>query len=331
MQEEAKLSGQSFLLSPFSAFNALAVLAQGAGGTTLQELVNGLHINSNKAIVAKQFQTYYKELRKNAGDTTFNLANRIYTQQSFKLNSTFQAVATQKFGSGIQSLNFANAQASANTINTFVSQQTHGKITDLFSASSLSSDTLVVIVNALYMKGLWLHKFDPENTKSGQFSSFEYATYMNQVNKFNYAALPELDATALEMPYANSSFAVVFILPNENVAYADVENKLQTYGWKKITSQMRTQQVNVTIPKVQITYQTSLNYVLSKVGINQIFANNANLNGILATPQSLKVSQVVQKCFLELDENGATAAAATGKFYYILQSNLRDTSDFNTI
>lgn len=319
MQAQANLSGQSFLLSPFSAFNALAVLAQGAGGTTLQELVNGLHINSNKAIVANQFQTYYKELKKNAGDTKFNVANRIYTQQSYQLNATFQAVATQKFGSGIQSLNFASSQASANTINTFVEQQTDGKIQNLISASSLSADTRVVIVNALYMKGLWLHKFDVKNTRDGTFSSFEYATYMNQRNKFNYTALPELDATALEMPYANSSFAVLFILPNANVEYGDVENKLKTYDWKKITSQMRAQQVNVTIPKVEMDYQESLNYVLSKVGINQIFANNANLNGILAKPEPLEVSQVVQKCFIEWDENGATAAAATGKCHYIVK------------
>lgn len=81
---------------------------------------------------------------------------------------------------------------------------------------------------------------------------------------------------------------------------------------------MRAQQVNVTIPKVKMDYQESLNYVLSKVGINQIFANNANLNGILAKPEPLEVSQVVQKCFIEWDENGATAAAATGKCHYVI-------------
>lgn len=312
-QQQANLSGQSFLLSPFSVFNALAVLEQGAEGTTLQELVNGLHINSNKMLVANQFQTYYQELRKNAGETTFNVANRIYTQQTYKLNPTFQAVVHQKFGSGIQPLNFANSQASANTINNFVEQQTNGKITDLISASSLNADTRLVIVNAIYMKGLWLHKFDAKNTKSGPFSSFEYATYMNQVNKFNYTALPELAATALEMPYASSTFSVVFILPNLNVAYANVENKLKTYDWKKITSQMRVQQVNVTIPKVNMNYQQNLNYILSKAGINEIFADNANLNGILAESEPLQVSQVVQKCFLELNEDGALAAAATGK------------------
>lgn len=88
---------------------------------------------------------------------------------------------------------------------------------------------------------------------------------MNQLNSFNYTALPELDATALEMLYANSTFSVVIILPNANVAYGDVENKLKTYDWTKITSQMHVQKVNVTIPKVQMTYQQSMNYILSKV------------------------------------------------------------------
>lgn len=265
LQQQANLSGQSFLSSPFSVFNALAVLEQGAEGATLQELVKALHINSNKAIVANQFQKYYKELQKNAGSTVFSVANRIYTQQSYKLNPTFQAVVKQKFGSGIQPLNFANAQASANTINSYVEQQTHGRIQNLISAGSLSAATRAVIVNAIYMKGLWLHKFDKKNTKSGPFSSIEYATYMNQLNSFNYTALPALDATALEMLYANSTFSVVIILPNANVAYGDVENKLKTYDWTKITSQMHVQKVNVTIPKVQMTYQQSMNYILSKV------------------------------------------------------------------
>lgn len=307
MQAQASLSGQSFLLSPFSAFNALAVLEQGAEGTTLQELINGLHIDSNKSVVANQFQEYYEELQKNAGDTTFNVANRIYTQQNYKLNPTFQAVATQQFGSGVQPLNFANSQASANTINSFDEQQTNGKITNLISASSLNALTRLVIVNAIYMKGLWLHKFNKANTKSGPFASAETATYMNQVNKFNYAALPEIGAAALEMPYVNSTFSVVFVLPNENVAYADVENNLKTFDWKKITSQMSEQQVNVTIPKVKMNYQQNLNFILSQVGINQIFEDSANLSGLLVSPEPLKVSQVIQKCFLELTEDGAEA------------------------
>lgn len=251
------------------------MLEQGAEGTTLQELVKALHLNSNKTIVANQFQKYYKELQKNAGSTTFNVANRIYTQQNYTLNTTFQAVAQKKFNSGIQSLNFANAQASANTINNYVEQVTNDRIKNLISPDSLGADTRIVIINALYMKGTWVHKFDPKNTKSGQFASNENATYMNTLASFNYTELTELDATALEMRYTNSSFSVVIILPNENVQYGDVENKLKTYDWKKITSQMRVQKVNVTIPKIQVNYQQSMNHVLSKVcsGYSRLIKN----------------------------------------------------------
>lgn len=226
-----------------------------------------MHINCNKATVANQFQNYYTELKKNAGLTEFKVANRIYVQQSYKLNTRFQAVAEQEFGCGVQSLNFAAAARSAQIINNFVENETNGKIQNLMSPNSLNGDTRIVIVNAIFIKGKWERKFPKENTRSGPFSTTEYATYMNTIDNFNYARLPKLDAKALEMRYANSSFSVVIILPNEGVLYRQVEQKLKTYDWRTITSQMRMQKVNVTMPKIKVNHEQNLNYILGKVCI----------------------------------------------------------------
>lgn len=265
MQQEANLSGRSFLLAPFSIFTLLVLLGQGAEGRTYSEIAKALHLNSNKAMIATQYHKCYKKMRRNAGSTIFNVTNRIYVQNGCELNETFQAAAEFKFKCDIQSMDLADAEDSANTINDFIELRTDDKVQTLVTPELLSADTCVVIVNTIYLKGLWEHKFDKKHTKSGTFSTTERATYMNTVNDFNYAELSELKASALEMRYANSSLSFVVILPNFDVKLADVERRLETHDWDNIPSRMQMRKVNVTIPKIKMEISRNLNYVLSRV------------------------------------------------------------------
>lgn len=128
------------------------MLSQGANGKTYQQLVTGLGINNDRAVVADQFQNYYQALQRSAGSTTLSVVNQIYLQSGFQLNQTFQNVAVEKFSSGLQTLNFADAAASAQTINTFVETKTNNKITDVVSSSMFDSTTRAVLINAVYFK-----------------------------------------------------------------------------------------------------------------------------------------------------------------------------------
>lgn len=261
-------SSENYLTSPLSAFEALGVLSQGAEGKTFEELVNGLDVSKNKAVVANQFQEFNKELNKSAGTMEFRAANRVYVSQKYKLNETFQQTVQRNFDAGIQSLNFANATQSADTINHFVESETNGKIQNLISPGSLGADTVSVIVNAIYMRGQWMRKFDKKKTKSGLFFSTKTkktVDYMNQVADFNYSELPDLNATALKMLYVNSSFSFVIVLPKPDVQLADVENKLKTYDWSRITEQMHVHKVNVTMPKFKNEFTQNLNTILKNV------------------------------------------------------------------
>lgn len=195
----------------------------------------------------------------------FNVANRIYVAKKYRLNGRFQKIAEQKFDAGIQSLNFAHAADSAKTINKFVEDETENKIQNLISPDALDASTAVVIVNAIYMYGEWQHQFNVENTKPGRFAADETATYMHTEAKFNYARLSQLNAAALEMRYANSSFSVVILLPDEKVQLADVETRLTVFDWKQITGEMHERKVKVAIPKFKTEYQQNLNAMLSNV------------------------------------------------------------------
>lgn len=190
------------------------MLAQGAGGTTFQQLATALGTGNNKKLTATQFKNYYNLLNMAVGSATFSLANEIYVQYGYQLNQQYEKVVVTQFLSGIEQLNFADAEESAQTINEFVADKTDDKIQNLISPEMLGPDTRLVLVNAIYVQGEWLHQFDATNTYQGDFiikTTTAPVEFMTQQNRFNYGNIEDLDATALELQYANSNLSFVIL------------------------------------------------------------------------------------------------------------------------
>lgn len=257
------------IISPLSVASALGLLSQGANGNTYDELHKGLHLKNDKETTADQFAAHFESLKESVGESTLSIANQLYVQTGYELNKNFQEVAVKKFTSGIESLNFGQNVESAATINRFVEEKTNKKIKDLIKSNMLNDLTRLVLVNAIYFKGNWLHKFNPKNTKKGNFYVSETETvpvdYMHITKKFNYARLDELDAAALEMKYANSNFSFVILLPNQRTGLSALEEKLQNFDLANITEKMYDAEVQVTIPKFKIEYEIELNNALQNV------------------------------------------------------------------
>ncbi|XP_031628981.1 serine protease inhibitor 42Dd-like isoform X2 [Contarinia nasturtii] len=241
-KECTKSTRGDVIISPLSIAVALGLLAQGANGNTYDELRKGLHLTHDKETIANQFVAYFELLHNTVGQSTFSIANRLYIQSGHQINRHFQEVAVKKFSSGIESLNFAQSAESAAIINHFVESKTNGKIKDLINPYMLNAQTRLVLVNAIYFKGNWEHQFDPRNTEQGHFYVSETKTvpvnFMSITKKFNHAVLDELDATAVEMNYANSNFSFMIVLPNKRTGLSTLENRLQNYDLAKITKKM---------------------------------------------------------------------------------------------
>lgn len=253
------------------------MLAQGAGGRTFQQLSTGLGTGNNKKLTATQFKNYYNFLKKAVGNSTFSLANEIYVKLGYKLNPQYQKLVVDQFMSGIEQLNFADAEESAQIINEFVESKTDGKIQNLIAPEMLGPATRLVLVNAIYFKGEWLHPFDAANTYQGEFNTKNTTApvdFMTQQNRFNYGNIDDLDATALEMQYANSNLSLVILLPNDPNCLCAISKKLQTYtesNYSRIAQQMYQNEVDVTIPKFINQFSISLNDVLTQVRISDFF------------------------------------------------------------
>lgn len=211
-----------------------------------------------------------------------SITNQIYVKIGYQLNQTFQNVATQKFDSGVKSLNFTDADGSAQTINKFVEEKTNNKIMDVVSSDMFDSTTRTVLVNAVYFKGKWQRAFDPKKTTQGQFQFNSGGSgpinYMTTVDTFNYGDLNNLNAKALEMPYASSNLSFFIILPNDQRGLGALQDKLNVIDWTIIINQMTSQKVNATIPKFKSYLQLSLNKILSNVRISiEFFFLSASL------------------------------------------------------
>lgn len=252
-----------------SISNALALLAQGATGRTYIQLVETLQSDRDKAHAAHQFHELRKKLEQNSGEAILAIANRIYVQQGYQLSKTFDETAISKFASGIEVLNFTDAAKSAAVINNFVEEKTNGKIMDLISSDQLDSKTRSILVNAIYFNGNWKHPFKKSYTHKSDFYNSETKAvpidFMNMDREFNSAFIEELDATALEMEYANSSISFVILLPQSRTGLGALETKLKEYDLTQLGDSLKLNRYDVHIPKFKVEYQLKLNDVLKNV------------------------------------------------------------------
>lgn len=240
----------------------------GAGGETRAEMLKGLKYPSGYSDenVAKNFQAFTEAVRKTNG---LKIANKIYVQKAYTPKQKFRDIATKSFNSDAQSLDFGDNEVSAKTINDWVENATNNKIKDLISKDSLSSDTRMVLVNAIYFKGMWTYQFDPSSTYRAPFYTNDDDSvdvdFMRVKNHFKYGHVDKLDATALELPYKDSDISMMIILPNKRTGLGDVEQKLHLVDLSEISNGLRSQEVNVELPKFKIEFDIKLNEPLKKV------------------------------------------------------------------
>lgn len=256
------------IISPLSVSSALALLSQAADGNTYAQLKQTLHLANEKSIVSNQFLEHRETLEKSTGESTLSIANGVYVQQGYPLSKNFQTIATLKFKSNIESLNFAESAKSADTINHFVEEKTNGKIKELFKPNQFDSDTRTVLVNAVYFKGNWDKPFMDVTRKMDFYNSETekvQVDFMYNDDDFNAGYIKELDATALELKYANSNMSFVFVLPESRTGLAVLETKLKDYDLTKIAENFREDRYEVYIPKFKVEYEIELKEVLQKV------------------------------------------------------------------
>uniref|UniRef100_A0A8C1Q0F5 Serpin B6 n=1 Tax=Cyprinus carpio TaxID=7962 RepID=A0A8C1Q0F5_CYPCA len=263
------------------------------------------------------------ELKKPGAPYVLSLANRLYGEQSYQFVEKFLNDAKRYYEAGLEEVDFKKkSEAVRVDINKWVEKNTQGKIKDLFPQGSIDALTRLVLVNAIYFKGNWEKKFPKEATIDGQFRLNKTQTkpvkMMNQKAQFPLALIPEMNSQVLELPYVGKNLSMLIILPEEIEDETTGLQKLEkalTYEklmeWTK-PSKMRRQEVEVSLPRFKMEETYDMKSLLISMGMEDVFdERKVNLSG-MSPNNDLVLTKVVHKAFVEVNEEGTEAAAATG-------------------
>jgi serpin B len=248
--------------------------------------------------------------------TTFvpPLTNGLWGQKNHIFLPAFLNIAQQRYGANVKQVDFrTHADTARMEINDWVDHKTKGKITDLIQSGVLGPATRLVLVNAIYFKGSWAKKFDKLSTTKAPFivtaDQKTEVPLMNLTADFKYAEVEGLQL--LELPYAWDDLSMVVLLPRDVDRLKDVEDLLITQTLDRWLAQASEQKVAVFLPKFKLAAQFSLAKPLAEMGMTDAFSLNADFSG-MDGERDLLISAVVHKAFVDVNEEGTEAAAATG-------------------
>lgn len=314
-----KLGGTdgNFVSSPFSIHNALSMTLAGARGDTATEMAAVLQQAYPNPAYHEEFSAVLARLKESANaeqGTTLTNAAGLWVEQSFQLEPEFQEIIRAQYGAPLTPLDFlTDAEGARHVINSWTEEQTNGKIRDLFAEGSLDDRTRLVLTTAIYFMGKWQIPFIKERTTVGPFQLADGETtstnFMRQTARVGYAETPQLQI--VEMKYAGSDTVFDILLPKSATGLAELESELSGENLAALFETVQPAMVDLAIPKFRIESGGSVRDALASMGMPTAFTEAADFSGINGR-RDLLISDVVHKAFIDVNEDGTEAAAATG-------------------
>ena len=303
--------------SPYSISTALAMTYAGAKNQTAEQMARTLHFAGTQAMFHPAFGKLVDQLNQQdqKGNYRLSVANALWGQKDYPFLDSFIELNKQFYHAGLENVDFIQeTEKSRLKINQWVEEKTQDKIKDLIPQGALDDMTRLVLTNAIYFKGDWASQFDKAQTQDARFyvspDTTVTAPLMAQKEKFRYARTDTLQL--LELPYKGEDLSMLVLLPKEITGLAELEKELTVDNLAKWQKNMYNQEVEVYLPKFKMTSQFSLNDTLAKMGMSDAFKSGvADFSGMTGI-NNLFISAVVHKAFVEVNEKGTEAAAATG-------------------
>lgn len=317
LYQQLRLEDGNLFYSPSSISTALAMTYAGAAGETETEMAETLHFQMPKDQLhdgMRALQVYWTTTDKEK-NIRLNLANRLWGQESYEFLPGFLQITRDKYGAELARLDFAQADHASQTINQWVEEQTENKITDLISPDALSPVTRLVLTNAVYFYGNWAEPFKKDRTKDEDFhltaTDKIKVPMMHRWDEFRYGAVDDIQI--LELPYGDGSLSMVLLLPKDIDSLADLEAKLTFQNLQRWLESVRHEdEVKVYLPRFKTTAEFMLSGTLQTLGMKSAFdPSTANFSG-MTDAEDVFISAVIHKAFVDVNEEGTEAAAATG-------------------
>jgi serine protease inhibitor len=297
----------NLFFSPHSISTALAMSYAGARGNTASQMARTLHFGLDQEHLHRAFAALEARLK--------SVPNSLWPQAGYAFLQEYVALIQEHYGVMITSVDYVNdAEAAPERINTWVAERTEDKIQDLIPQGILDALTRLVLVNAIYFKGNWANQFDQASTQDAPFqvtaAEKVLVPMMAQEAEFGYAEWDGLQA--LEVPYVGDGLSMFVLLPGEVDGLGQLEATLTLENLDRWTTNLRKRKVRVFLPKFKMTSQFTLNNTLIAMGMADAFdMGKADFSGMDGRKTWLYIAAAIHKAFIDVNEEGTEAAAAT--------------------
>ena len=299
--------------SPYSIFVALSMAYEGAAGNTATEMQNVLNVLQNDSVTLGTFGRLYNLLNQNQDGYTISTANAFWAHQDYTFLQEYLGLLENFYMAEANELDFAKNVEAAETINNWIEEQTNDKIKDMIPPSSLSDYTKLVLTNAIYFKGMWAIPFNTDNTYETDFEltldeTIEVDMMSEGDSDYNYTETDDLQI--IELQYAGDDLSMIVVLPKEN-NITIAESALSSGNLAIWINSLIGDEVDVEIPKFKFEKKYALNALLINMGIIDAFIPDIADFSKMDGTNALFISEAIHQSFVEVNEEGTEAAAAT--------------------
>ncbi|NWW88356.1 OVAL protein, partial [Rhynochetos jubatus] len=317
--------------SPLSIMSALSMIYLGARENTKAQMDKIFHFDkitgSGETVEAQcgtsvsahtSLKDMFTQITKPSENYSVGFASRLYAEETYPIIPEYLQCVKELYKGGLEMISFQTAADQARElINSWVESQTNGMIKNILQPSSVDPQTQMILVNAIYFKGVWQKAFKDEDTQAVPFRMTKQESkpvqMMYQVGSFKVAAMASEKMKILELPYASEALSMLVLLPDEVSGLEQLESAITFEKLMEWTSSnmMEEKKMKVYLPRMKMEEKYNFTSVLMALGMTDLFSSSANLSGI-SSADSLKMSEVVHEAFVEISEAGSEAVGSSG-------------------
>jgi serpin B len=305
-------AGKNLFFSPFSIRVALAMCAVGARGETRQELIDLIGAPENVDEQNRQYAALLKSIQ-GEGERPIQLvtANALWGQEGYHINTAFQETIADFYDGALHVVNFQTQPDEAvKAISTWVSTKTRARIKELINRDFINGDTRLILTNAIYFKGRWESVFEKSATRDEDWHGPTISTVPMMRQNGGYLYYEDGELQAVNLPYKGRQLSMLVVLPRKKDGLPTLETRWATQQiFRQVTEGFDSESVIISLPRFKIEMEFKLKPVLCAMHADLAFSDDADFSGIADEP--LKISEVIHKAFVEVNEEGTEAAAAT--------------------
>ncbi|NXV14448.1 OVAL protein, partial [Cepphus grylle] len=322
---------ENIFYSPLTIISALSMVYLGARENTRAQIDKVFHFDKisgfgettetqcgTSVSVHTSLKDMFTQITKPSDNYSVSFASRLYAEETYPILPEYLQCVKELYKGGMETISFQTASDQAReVINSWVESHTNGMIKNILPPGSVDPQTEMVLVNAIYFKGMWEKAFKDEDTQTMPFRMTEQerkpVQMMYQIGSFKMAVVASEKMKILELPYASGELCMLVILPDDVSGLEQLESSLTSEKLMEWTSSstMEERKMKVYLPRMKIEEKYNLTSVLMALGMTDLFSSSANLSGI-SSAETLKISEAVHEAFIEIYEAGSEVVGSTG-------------------